>query len=58
MNGSIMGAQDCSKRVIHTSGDQMVKFNIVNFITIGLIAVLTVVAVRLAFKATGKTSPV
>jgi hypothetical protein len=36
----------------------MVNFNIVNFITIGIIAVLAIVAVRMAFKATGKTAPV
>jgi len=36
----------------------MVNFNIVNFITIGIIAILVVMGVRLAAKAAGKTSPV
>lgn len=36
----------------------MVDFNIVNFITIGLIAVAAIVAIRFVLKAAGKTSPV
>ena len=36
----------------------MVEFNIVNLITIGLIAVLAVVLVRFGAKALGKNSPV
>lgn len=36
----------------------MVNFNIVNFITIGLIAVLAIMAIRLGTKAMNKTSPV
>lgn len=36
----------------------MVEFNVVNFITIGLIAVLAVVAIRFATRAMGKASPV
>jgi hypothetical protein len=36
----------------------MVDFNIVNFITIALIVILAVVALRAAMKAAGKQSPV
>jgi hypothetical protein len=36
----------------------MVNFNVVNFITIGIIAILAVLAVRLGAKSLGKTSPV
>lgn len=36
----------------------MVNFNIVNFITVGIIAVLAVMALRIGFKAMNKTSPV
>jgi len=36
----------------------MVEFNLPNAITIGIIAVLILVAVRFAAKAAGKTSPV
>lgn len=36
----------------------MVEFNIVNFITIGLMAVLAIVAIRFVMKALNKTSPV
>jgi hypothetical protein len=37
---------------------QMVNFNIVNFITIGIIAILAVMAVRIGFKTMNKTAPV
>lgn len=36
----------------------MVEFNIVNFITIGIIAVIAVTAIRFGSKALGKNSPV
>lgn len=36
----------------------MVNFNIVNFITVGIIAILAVMAVRIGAKAMNKTSPV
>lgn len=36
----------------------MVQFNIVNFITVGVIAVLAVIVVRGGAKALNKTSPV
>ena len=36
----------------------MVEFNIVNFITIGLIAVVAIMAIRLVAKSLGKTAPV
>jgi hypothetical protein len=36
----------------------MVNFNIVNFITIGLIAVLAIMVVRLGFKVANKSAPV
>lgn len=36
----------------------MVKFNIVNFITVAIIAILSVMLVRMGAKAVGKTSPV
>lgn len=36
----------------------MINVNIVNAITIGLIAVIAIVALRFAAKAAGKTSPV
>lgn len=36
----------------------MVDFNIVNFVTIGLIVVLALFMLRYAFKMAGKQSPV
>lgn len=36
----------------------MIELNIVNFITIALIAVLAITGIRLAMQAAGKTSPV
>lgn len=36
----------------------MVEINLPNFITVGLIAVIAIVAIRLGLKAIGKTSPV
>lgn len=36
----------------------MVEINVVNFITIGIIAVLAITALRIGAKAIGKTSPV
>lgn len=36
----------------------MVDFNVVNFITVGLIAVIAIVLLRLVFKAMGKQAPV
>lgn len=36
----------------------MVNFNIVNFVTVGIIAILAVMLVRLGAKSLGKTSPV
>lgn len=36
----------------------MVEFNIVNFVTVGLIAVLFITLVRLGSNALGKTAPV
>jgi hypothetical protein len=36
----------------------MINVNIVNFITVGIIAVIAVVVVRAASKALGKASPV
>lgn len=36
----------------------MVSANIVNFITVGIIAVIAIVAVRMGAKALGKASPV
>lgn len=36
----------------------MVDFNVVNFITIALIVILAVLALRTALKAAGKASPV
>lgn len=36
----------------------MVELNIVNFVTIGIIAVLAITAIRLGAKAMNKTAPV
>ena len=36
----------------------MVSVNIVNFVTVGIIAVIFIVALRMGAKAIGKTSPV
>lgn len=36
----------------------MINVNIVNFITVGVIAVIAIVAVRFGAKAIGKPSPV
>lgn len=36
----------------------MVEFNIVNFVTIGLIAVIAIVAIRFGAKALNKSAPV
>jgi hypothetical protein len=36
----------------------MIELNIVNFITIGIIAVIAIVAIRLAAKTAGKSAPV
>lgn len=36
----------------------MVGINLPNFVTIGLIAIVTLLLARTAFKAAGKTSPV
>lgn len=36
----------------------MVDLNIVNFITIGLIALIAIVLIRVVSKSLGKTSPV
>lgn len=36
----------------------MLELNIVNFITVGLIAVIAIVTIRVVSKSLGKTSPV
>jgi hypothetical protein len=36
----------------------MINVNIVNFITVGIIAVIAILALRIGAKAVGKTSPV
>jgi hypothetical protein len=36
----------------------MVGINLPNFVTVGLIAIVSLVVVKTAFKAAGKTSPV
>lgn len=36
----------------------MINVNIVNFITVGIIAVIAILLLRVGMKAIGKTSPV
>lgn len=36
----------------------MINVNIVNFVTIGIIAVIAILGLRVAMKAMGKSSPV
>lgn len=36
----------------------MINVNIVNFVTVGIIAVIAILLLRVAMKAVGKTSPV
>lgn len=36
----------------------MINVNVVNFITVGIIAVIAILLVRVGLKAVGKTSPV
>ena len=43
---------------INHRGTEMLNLNIVNFITVSIIAILAVMAVRLGAKSLGKTSPV